>query len=75
MKILNTNTLFIVLIATMVLVSGLQTLQLLSLTKALTEGKVSVGTGSSVASVSPTSGGVSGNAGSLNNLPSMVGGC
>ncbi len=75
MKILRTNTLFIVLIATMILVSGLQTLQLVSLTKALTEGKASINAGNSVASASPTSSGASSNAGSLNNLPSMVGGC
>lgn len=74
MKILNTNMLLTVLIGAMVLVSGLQTLQLVSLTNALASGRVAVGTGAAVASAPLASSSASA-AGSLQNLPSMVGGC
>ena len=74
MKLVSLNTLFIVLIATMVVVSGLQTLQLVSLTKALADGKVAVSGGTAVGS-SGSSAGTSGQPGSLSSLPSMVGGC
>ena len=73
MGILNTNTLLTVLIGAMVLVSGLQTLQLFGLTNALSSGRVAVATGGSIASAPLASSSAS--AGSLENLPSMVGGC
>lgn len=75
MGILNTKTLLIVLIGAIVLVSGLQTLQLVSLTNALSVGKVAVGAGTAVASTPVISSGASASSGSLGNLPSMVGGC
>jgi hypothetical protein len=74
MKILNTNMLLTVLIGAMVLVSAMQTLQLVSLTSALSSGRVAVGTGAAVVSAPLASSSASA-AGSLQNLPSMVGGC
>jgi len=73
MKILNTNMLLTMLIGTMVLVSALQTLQLVSLTNALAGGRVAVGTGAAVATAPLASSSAA--TGSLENLPSMVGGC
>jgi hypothetical protein len=75
MKMLNTNMLLTVLIGAMVLVSSLQTLQLVTLTNALVSGRVAVGTGAAVASAPLVSSGASASSGSLANLPSMVGGC
>lgn len=74
MKILNTNMLLTVLIGAMVLMSGLQTLQLVSLTNALSSGRVAVGTGAAVASAPLASSSASAG-GSLADLPNMVGGC
>ncbi|MBI4010202.1 MAG: hypothetical protein HY361_03370 [Candidatus Aenigmarchaeota archaeon] len=71
---LNTNMLLTVLIGTMVLVSAMQTLQLVSLTSALSSGRIAVGTGAAVASAPLVSSGAAAS-GSLANLPSMVGGC
>lgn len=79
MKILSTNTLLTMLIGAMVLVSALQTLQLVTLTNALSTGRVAVGTGVAAASAPLVASGASGSSnsgsGSLSNLPSMVGGC
>lgn len=72
MGILNTNMLLTVLIGAMVLVSGLQTLQLFGLTNALSSGRVAVATGAVAGAPLASS---SASAGSLENLPSMVGGC
>ncbi len=75
MKKLNTNTLLTLLVGAMVLVSMLQTLQLLGFTSIFSSG-ISVGTGAAVVKASPSSGGSSvGSGSSLDNLPSMVGGC
>lgn len=74
MKMLNTNMLLTVLIGAMVLVSSLQTLQLVSLTNALAGGRVAVGIGAAVASA-PLASSSAAATGSLADLPSMVGGC
>mgnify|MGYP001564543763 CR=1 FL=1 len=76
MKILNTNTLLTVLIGAVVLVSALQAIQLVTLTNALNSGRVAVGTSATVASapLASSSAAASGSS-SLDNLPSMVGGC
>lgn len=73
MKIMmNTNVLLTVLIGAMVLVSLVQTLQLFSVTNALSSGKVAVATSAVTNAPAASSSAASG---SLENLPSMVGGC
>ena len=74
MKTLNTNMLLTMLIGAMVLVSALQTLQLITLTNAISGGRVAVGTSAAVASA-PLASSSAAATGSLENLPSMVGGC
>lgn len=71
---MNTNLLLTILIGAMVLVSVLQAVQLFSLQSALASG-VSVGGGKSVSASSTGSGGSAQLPSSLENLPSMVGGC
>ena len=78
MKTINTNMLLTVLIGAMVLVSALQTLQLITLTNALSSGRVAAGVSTAMASAplaSSSAGASASQSGSLANLPSMVGGC
>lgn len=78
MKIFNINTLLTVLVGAMVLVSALQTLQLITLTRALSTGKLAIGTTSAVVATNPSTSGSSSAAtgtGSLDQLSPMVGGC
>jgi len=70
---MNKNMVLVVVVALLVIVSGVQAFQLTTLKDKIDNGKVKLGGSSSVSSSSSGSASVSGN--SLDNLPQMVGGC
>ncbi len=72
---MNKNLILVVVLAVLVIVSAVQTVQLVGLKSKLGSGIVGVSTGSSSAPQVTVSGGQSSGAGSLADLPSMVGGC
>ena len=70
---MNKNLIVVLVLAILVIVSAVQTIQLVGLKSKISSGGVSV-SGGSTPQVTAVSGGSS-SGGSLDDLPSMVGGC
>lgn len=71
---MNKNLIIVAVLAVLVIVSAIQAVQLIGLKDKISTGTLNIGTKSSASAPQVTaSGGQSG--GSLDDLPSMVGGC
>ena len=72
---MNAALVLAVLLGVMLIVTGLQTVQLVTMGGALASGSATVRTPSASAGSSQQAAGTGGGSGGLANLPSMVGGC